>query len=194
LTPTTARPIIIADIDGRAMRSYRTYNIYIRITDSWGNAKEATHTFHAIESAYFPIVLGYPWLRREDPHFRWGAKTWRFEYIKEDFKIVKPEEFEKLAEEAPYVFAVLMSDTSVTRPECFISAANATLAPKLPAEFEEYEDVFNMKQADILAEHSHFEHTIETEGGDPPFGPLYNLSEQKLKVLRQYIDNALAKR
>jgi transposase InsO family protein len=193
LTPTTARPMIIAGVDGRAMRSYRTYDICIRMTDSWGNAKEATHTFHAVESAYFPIVLGYPWLRREDPHFRWGAKTWRFEYIEEDFEIVKPEEFEKLAEEAPYVFAVLVSDTSVTRPECFVGAANATLAPKLPAEFEEYEDVFDMKQADILAEHSHFEHAIETEGGDPPFGPLYNLSEQELKVLRQYIDDALAK-
>jgi hypothetical protein len=115
------------------------------MTDNWGNVKEATYIFYIVKSAYFLIVLGYLWLRREDPHFRWGAKTWRFEYIKEDFEIMKPEEFEKLIEEVSYVFIVFMSDISVIRPECFIDTVNATLALKLPAEFEEYKDVFNIK-------------------------------------------------
>jgi hypothetical protein len=62
--------MIIADINGRAIRSYRIYNIYIRITDSWGNAKETTHIFYAVKNTYFLIVLGYSWLRREDFYFR----------------------------------------------------------------------------------------------------------------------------
>jgi hypothetical protein len=47
-----------------------------------------------------------------------------------------------------------MSDTGVTEPECFINIINAILALKLPAEFEEYEDVFNIKQADIFVEYN----------------------------------------
>jgi hypothetical protein len=105
------------------------------------------------------------------------VKIWRFKYLKEDLKIIKPKEFEKLIEEAPYVFIIFMSDINVIRPECFISTANATLALKLPAEFEEYEDVFDMKQADILTEYNHFEYTIKIKRRNPPFRPLYNLLE-----------------
>jgi hypothetical protein len=47
-----------------------------------------------------------------------------------------------------------MSDTSVTRPECFINTVNTILVLKLPAEFEEYKDVFNIKQADIFIEYN----------------------------------------
>jgi hypothetical protein len=90
---------------------------------------------------------------------------------------MKPKEFEKLTEEAPYVFIVLMSDINVIRPECFINAVNATLALKLSAEFKEYEDIFNIKQADILIEYSYFEYIIKIKRRDLLFRPLYNLSE-----------------
>jgi hypothetical protein len=36
----------------------------------------------------------------------------------------------------------------------FINIINTTLALKLSAEFEKYKDVFNIKQADILAEYN----------------------------------------
>jgi hypothetical protein len=58
---------------------------------------------------------------------------------------LKPRKFKKLIKEAPYVFIVLISDISVIRPECFINTVNTILALKLPAEFEEYKDVFNIK-------------------------------------------------
>jgi hypothetical protein len=70
LTPIIIRLIIIVDINDRIIRSYHIYNIYIRITDSWDNAKETTYTFHAVKSIYFLIILSYPWLRKEDPYFR----------------------------------------------------------------------------------------------------------------------------
>jgi hypothetical protein len=45
----------------------------------------------------------------------------------------------------PYIFIVFISNAGVIKPEYFISAVNAILALKLPAEFEEYKDVFNIK-------------------------------------------------
>lgn len=95
--PAAQRHTIVAGIDGRPMRSNQTYSVAVKLEDSWGNTREATHTFHAVESAYYPIVFGYPWLRREDPHIRWAAKTWRFEIEKEDIEVLAPAEFQKHA-------------------------------------------------------------------------------------------------
>ena len=37
------------------------------------------------------------------------------------------------------------------------------------------------------------EHAIELEGGKPPYGPIYHLSEKELKVLREYLEDSLKK-
>ena len=50
-------------------------------------------------------------------------------------------------------------------------------------------DVFNEEEARLLLDHSLYKLAIELiEGKQPPFGPLYNLLEAKLKVLREYLD------
>ena len=41
--------------------------------------------------------------------------------------------------------------------------------------------------------HGPQDHAIETNGDQPPFGPLYNLSANELKVLKEYIDDNLRK-
>ena len=53
--------------------------------------------------------------------------------------------------------------------------------------------MFDAVSAGVLPAHSKHEHRIETEGNDPPYGPLYNLSVKELKSLREYLDDALAK-
>jgi hypothetical protein len=68
------------------------------------------------------------------------VKIWRFKYIKEDFKIIKPEEFKKFIKEALYVFIIFIFNINITESERFISTVNTTLALKLSAEFEEYKD------------------------------------------------------
>jgi hypothetical protein len=40
---------------------------------------------------------------------------------------------------------IFIFNTNVIKPEYFISIINATLTLKLPAEFKEYKDVFNIK-------------------------------------------------
>jgi hypothetical protein len=44
-----------------------------------------------------------------------------------------------------------------------------------------------------LPEHSDYNHKINIQPGkQPPWGPIYKLSEAELKVLREYLDNMLA--
>ena len=67
------------------------------------------------------------------------------------------------------------------------------LTPELPAVYQEFADVFDEKTEDFLPPHQgklnhHIKLLLHTT---PPFEPLYNLSEQELRVLKNYIDKHL---
>ncbi|EAL23701.1 hypothetical protein CNBA3480 [Cryptococcus deneoformans B-3501A] len=69
-----------------------------------------------------------------------------------------------------------------------------TDAEIVPKEYHQYLDVFDKKSADTLPEHRSFDHHIPLEEGkNPPFGPIYNLSEKELEALREYLDENLKK-
>ena len=66
--------------------------------------------------------------------------------------------------------------------------------PRIPAEYQAFTEVFSKKKVNELPVHRTHDHAINFEGtGDPPFGPLYNLSGNKLKVLQDYLADNLAK-
>jgi hypothetical protein len=96
------------------------------------------------------------------------------------------------------VYAIYISDVdSFTFIKCFIIAAariaNLIIKRKLFIEFTEYVDVFDIEKTGVLAAHSKNEYTINLDKNKPSFGPLYNLSAKKLKVLKTYLNDALAK-
>lgn len=56
----------------------------------------------------------------------------------------------------------------------------------LPEEFKEYANVFSPKEAERLPPHRPYDHDIKLlEGKTPPFGPLYAMSREELKVLKE---------
>jgi hypothetical protein len=65
--------------------------------------------------------------------------------------------------------------------------------PVLPEYLADYADVFSNENASILPAHNKLDHAIETENGEPPFGPLYNLSQSELQVLRTYLEESTKK-
>jgi hypothetical protein len=67
--------------------------------------------------------------------------------------------------------------------------------PEIPEEYRDLADVFSKAKADQLPPHrGSLDHSIPLEeGAKPPFGPIYNLSELELQVLREYIDEHLSK-
>lgn len=65
---------------------------------------------------------------------------------------------------------------------------------ELPEQYKDFLDVFEKKNADTLPEHRPYDCTIDLEPGtEPPFGPIYKLSQTELTALREYIDENLAK-
>ena len=64
----------------------------------------------------------------------------------------------------------------------------------LPAQYSDFADVFDKRGADVLPQHTQHDLAIETEDNKvPPFGPTYDHSRLELEVLREYIDEMLAK-
>ena len=79
-----------------------------------------------------------------------------------------------------------------------MSETEPTDVPKppveLPPEYSDFADVFSEDNADKLPPHrGHLDHSIPLEeGAKPQFGPIYNLSEVELEVLKEYIEKHLA--
>jgi hypothetical protein len=65
---------------------------------------------------------------------------------------------------------------------------------KVPAEYHQYLEVFSQPASDQLPGHRSYDHKIVLEKGkEPPYGPLYGMSQNELKVLRKYLQENLGK-
>jgi hypothetical protein len=65
---------------------------------------------------------------------------------------------------------------------------------KLLTKFVKYIDIFDTEKANVLTTYNKNKYTINLNENKLFFGPLYNLSTKKLKILRTYFNAALAKR
>ena len=93
------------------------------------------------------------------------------------------------------VFLNQVSGGQVSITECATEAEQPSL-PQIPECYRDLADVFSKKEAETLPPHrGATDHYIPLEeGAKPVFGPIYNLSELELKVLKEYIDRNLKKK
>jgi hypothetical protein len=66
---------------------------------------------------------------------------------------------------------------------------------EIPIQYKDYKNVFEKKNANTLLEHWPYDCVIDLEErAHPPFGPIYNLSQNELSTLPKYINKNLEKR
>ena len=66
------------------------------------------------------------------------------------------------------------------------------LPVQIPWQYRDYNLVYNGQYSDEVPPHRSFDHAIDmVEGKEPPWGPIYALSEKELQVLREYLDTML---
>ena len=59
-------------------------------------------------------------------------------------------------------------------------------------QYRDYKSVYNGQYSDGIPPHRSFHHAIDmVEVKEPPWGPIYVLSEKELQVLREYLDTML---
>ena len=149
----------------------------------------------------FPVVLGIPWLRQNDPFIDWSRMSIRPSVQWPTSAALEPRntpiESNITAPEECLVFV------SQKHEETLFATQAVTVDPTVsetgdqqhvPLEYHQYLDVFSKKSADRLPDHRIFDHRIPLqEGTTPPWGPIYNLSEKELAALRENLDENLKK-
>lgn len=205
-TEALACPKSLAVVDGRPIEAgrvtHRTENLQL-LAENF----EDSISLLVTSIGQHDIILGLPWLRRNNPKIDWAEKTiqWTDEppaeaYLGQTSHLgissmtlsdvqqmdVKDVEYSMLLHvrfktSSDLELSVLTGET--------MHGDNA-----IPAEFAEFLDVFSKTSADALPEHTKYDHKIELEEGKiPPFGRLYNLSETELKALDTYLKENLNK-
>jgi hypothetical protein len=132
------------------------------------------------------VILGEPWLRRHNPTINWRGKVVTLTDC--DCPTVKP--------------TLRREDASLGQEEVCATSQEpedlpqASSLDKIPVQYrEEFKELFEETLDETaLPAHQPWDHEIPIEEGKtPPFGPIYQMSETELAVLKEYIDKNLKK-
>lgn len=176
LRPDSALPA--RSIDGSTIRIYGTLHITTNVTDRDAKSCKQQDKYVSTDIPDYDIVLGTPWLRARNPDIDWERRTWAYAGRISQPEPLKAGAFFRAATKTERLYFVR-----------YVATAGEDV-PELPPEYEEFRDVFSEDAANTLPPRGRPEHAIELTG-DPPYGPIYNLSEKELKVLREYLKDAL---
>jgi hypothetical protein len=130
-------------------------------------------------------ILGYPWLSLVNPSISFVDGMWRHRIDGTKLEIMSTKKFARLAKTELYIYALIVYPTTEARR---LAALVMGSSITLPLKYQDYQDVFSEEAVGLLADHHSMEHKINLEpGGQPPYGPVYALSEKELEVLREYL-------
>ena len=154
--------------------------------DSTGRIAKTNCTVLGADIGGFDMILGRPWLKRASPLINWENDYWTHRQDHDitwtaNIALVNASEFEaECLTEGACAFVVAISDI------VDYSSTLGTPSITIPPEYLDLAEVFSEEAANTLPEHGPQDLCLETSG-TPPFGPLYNLSQVELEVLREYI-------
>jgi len=73
-----------------------------------------------------------------------------------------------------------------------IDEEKVTIIDRVPDQYHDYADLFRPSTAEKLAPRRTFDHVIDLKPDtQPPWGPIYPLSQKQLEALRKYLDDML---
>ena len=147
--------------------------------------------FNIIDSTSHSVILGISWLEKYNPDIDWSSQKLSFsskprqpkELINARLVLIGARAFMKIAKNnTPFIIYATPTREEIT-------------STTIPKQYKVFQDVFEKKNADILLQHRPYDCAIDLqEGAQPPFCPIYNLSQNELMTLKEYIDENLAKK
>lgn len=174
-------------LSGQSMYCYGAYQLDYWLVDSWGQGKKCSTLFYAVDQKGPDVVLGMPGLSQLQILLDPEAEQWRFKVNTSNLQVEAPAKFTHNIEQEPNVFAIVCAAVARGEPEDGRDL-------EVPRELLEYTDVFSNERAGVLPALKQGDHAIEIEDGkEPPYRPLYNLSQTELAELRRYLEDSLQK-
>lgn len=176
-TDLLSQPLEASALDGKLLFrvTHKTELIELCI----GNHYELM-SFHLFNSAQHPLILGFPWLNKHNPHIDWHSgkiKGWG-----------------KDCEHSCKGNHVTWTDISEA-PVTELSSGNDSDYPdlsKVPSCYHDLKEVFNKTKAMSLPPHRPFDCAIDLLPGAPiPKGRLYSISGPERAAMDEYITSSL---
>uniref|UniRef100_A0A8C5EI19 ribonuclease H n=1 Tax=Gouania willdenowi TaxID=441366 RepID=A0A8C5EI19_GOUWI len=155
-------------LDGRLLGTitHRTVPVHLVLA---GRHHE-TVQFHILKTPQHPVILGFPWLHRHNPHIDWSMGS---------FISWSPYCHQICLKQA--IPALLRSDTS--GPPSDLQG--------LPEEYHDLQEVFSKTRATSLPPHRSYDCSIDLlPGTSPP--RIYSLSGPEREVMEKYVNESLA--
>jgi hypothetical protein len=120
----------------------------------------------------------------------WNRQWW-FETTTAATTLLNPRKFAKACRNQAHVFAIVKMPEEIWLPDEEDHSTN-TNSVELPPELKRFADVFSTERSKDMPPRKATDHAIEmTNGGTPPYGPIYPLSQTELTELRRYIEENL---
>ena len=112
-----------------------------------------------------------------------------------DISMIGAAPFNTLVQRASYAKNMEIFSISIRDIEKALAPKSTTdPTKKLPTEYHDFLDVFSRADSDILPPHRPYDHKIPLmDKKTPPWGPLYSMSQDELKVLKKYLKENLSK-
>jgi hypothetical protein len=190
LEPTAPPSAQYAALNGQALLVTGRGDVGVEVTDSFGKSRGGIATLQHGDIHGYQVILGMDWLQTANPSMDFAAKTVKWRSRKgrrrQNVRTEWIEAFEadvKDPNTLTFAMAVqIVDDLRKGAPD------------SIPSQYADFIDVFSEQEASKLPEHGRHDLAIElTAGSQPPWGPLYPLSQAELAVLREYIAKMLEK-
>ena len=215
------RPDTLQVVDGRESAA-GLIRFEVDVFLSIGNHYEYV-TFQVTTLANYPMILGKAWFNRHDPSICWSKNLVTFDsnFCKNTClrqpSSVSSQSPSALPTTSAKISTLTVSHAALQRMAkrdklqiCAVSVrdlqdhlARKELNPEeelehlqkiIPPRYHRFIPMCQKEDADQLPPHRYSDHAIELEEGkQPPFGPLYSMSDLELQALRDYLEEQLAK-
>ena len=112
-----------------------------------------------------------------------------------DISMIRAALFNTLVQQAFYAKNMKIFNISIHDIKKTLAPKSTTnSAKKLWIEYHDFFDIFSRADSNILPPHHPYDHKIPLiEEKTPPWGPLYSISQDELKVLKKYLKENLSK-
>jgi hypothetical protein len=186
----------ITTVNGEPLRATVVVRQMVRMQDSAGAKRNHAINFVVADIAHYDMILGLAWLQKQNSDIHWDTGVWHWRTCSETedglICLVSVGAFiATMRTERTHSYKLHLQKLGLdpdrdpagdvlmaTRPE-----------PTVPEPYRGYTQVFSEADSESMPSHGPQDLAIElTDGRQPLWGPIYNLSEKELDTLRSYLE------
>ncbi len=179
-------------LESQHMRTYGAYEIRLTLQDDYDVEKTVTFLAYGTDKDGPDLLVGMHTLQKHAFDIYCGSQTWKWGLREHSIKLVALEDVEKSSDPVYWVGHVHWSISASGKPTVRVRSVKDSPV-QLPKALEKWAFLFDNESAAILPQNKATDHAINLqEGKEPPYGPLYSLSQRELEILREYLERELA--